>query len=65
MVPPLGNGYKEAKAALFERTRALRSAVAGGAPLIEFLRACRAGRHFFRGNWQATLDEISRSGGGP
>lgn len=67
MVPPLGDGYEDAKAALFEQARTLRSAVADGAPLIDFLRACRAGEPFFRGDWSATLDQVRRfgAGGGP
>jgi len=60
MVPPLGDGYADAKGALFEQARALRSAAAEGAPLIDFLRSCRAGQPFSRGDWSATLDQVRR-----
>jgi hypothetical protein len=60
MLPPLGAGYEEARTALFDTAGALRAAVGDGAPLIDFLRACRAGEPFYRGDWQATLVEVGR-----
>ena len=60
MLPPLGDGYADAKAKLFGSTSRLREAAGDGGELIDFLRACRAGEPFYRGDWQGTIDAVER-----
>jgi D-arabinan exo alpha-(1,3)/(1,5)-arabinofuranosidase (non-reducing end) len=60
MVPVLGSGYEEARSALFAVVSALRSRVGEGAPLLDYLKACRAGSVFYQGDWEATLDVARR-----
>lgn len=60
MLPPLGDGYEEAKSDLFSTTERLRQAVGDGGQLIDFLRACRAGEPFYRGDWAATIEALDR-----
>lgn len=64
MLPPLGPGYEEAKSALFTLAADRRDAVGEGAPLIDFLRASRAGRPFARGDWAGTLAAVDAFLGG-
>ena len=62
MLPPLGDGYAEARSVLFETVAALRAAVGEGRPIIDFLRACRAGEPFARGDWEGTMTALDRLG---